>query len=179
MENEQSLKNRLVTFALNHNNDQPVETIKKFLYKVDEFALSVATKLDKTPSVSNDSFNKFSRFNLPIYLLYIIKKYQSVQDTGISITNYENLLKESKYADKRKLGQMIIMWRKTDKNFRILSYYAENIVEDKFDEKAYFLWDIDCSCKDKYANSWKEYSLAPINKIKLMTLHEAVVALQS
>jgi hypothetical protein len=179
MENERSLKDRLVAYASNYGGKQPVETIKKFLFEVDEFALSIALKLNKSPSISEDSFNKFSKFNLPIYLLYIIKKYQSVCDTGISITNYNNLIKETDYSKERKLGQIVVIWKRKDSMFQIISYCSKKITENNFNEKSYFLWNIDCTDQDTYTNSWKEYSLVSLDKINLLTLNEAVDALQN
>ena len=204
------IRNKIIDILSNQNEINPkhddvneiVDKIKMFISNLEMFSINLINLIEKFPKANNKeisnsnnnnnskenkniSYDKYINLSLPLYVIYFLKKSLACTvklPSCISITSYDNLVKENEYKSLRKCHQVILMWKNIGNGcYIILSIILADINEIDFYQKRYFISYVGGADIKECEHNWNAYNKTNIDKLingkHLMPLREAIYKL--
>lgn len=131
------------------------------------------------------SYSKYIELSIPLYIIHFIKNSNYAKiPKNISITNYNNLVKENRYKLLRQCNQIILLWKTmSNGHYIVLSVILSNINEINFYQKLFFLSHVGGSNLQECKYYWNMFNKVTvdklINKNRLLSFREAIYNLIS
>ena len=184
------IKNRIIK-TTNFNTDKnDIDIINEVNYHMNKITYNTDSLIKilsnySSKQININTFNQFLNIKLPLYLTHFIKKLNDINIPNaysIGVNTYENLMKEKEYKNLRDSKQLIIMWKKTDKNmYKILSILTDEMSEIDMDQKIYYLADVGGNTISENEYYWELYNRTKKNELVeknlLGTLHDKIIDL--
>lgn len=201
------IRNKIIDILSNQNEinsehddvNEIVDKIKMFMSNLETFSINLINMIEKFPKTNNQeisntksdnstrenkkiSYDKYINLSLPLYVIYFFKKSSICTiklPSCVSITSYDNLVKESEYKSLRTCHQVILMWKNIGNGcYIILSIILADINEIDFYQKRYFISYVGGTNINECEHNWNAYNKINVDKLihgnHLMSLREAI-----
>ena len=195
MDDNSLIKKRIIQILENNFENLHIATIKikefvnrmnintMFLIKL----ITINNNNNNIKKIKNNSINfkDYLSLPLPLHIIHFIKNCYDNQieiPITLTLTNYNNLLKEKDYMLERNTKQIILLWKERKKNtYDLLSIITTNLNEINIRQLNCFIFRISGENDIEIKKSWEKFNTISFEELfknkQLFTFRQCLIKL--